>query len=99
MLGIGSAALTLAAALTALVLRTALGQAVSLYLAAVLSLLHSWVTTRAAPIMFSQRQLGADPAALTALFECFARWQALRAILQGCAFAALLWALTYARVM
>ena len=62
-----------------------------LYLAAVLSVLHSLVTTQAAPTMFSQRRYGADEAALAVVFTCFERWQALT-------FGTLLWAMmTYVR--
>lgn len=63
-----------------------------LYAAAVLSIAHSLVTAQAAPTNFSQRRHENDEAALTLVFDRFARLQALRAVLQLLTFAALLWA-------
>jgi hypothetical protein len=92
-LGIGSAVLTLAAAFvvwrsdaTPLEVQLALG-------AAALALVHSFTTTRAARLNFSQRRLGSDPAALELVFARFARWQAARAVLQVLNFVVLLWLL------
>ena len=67
--------------------------ALPLYLAALLSILHSIVTAVAAPTNFSQRDHEADNAALSSIFDRFARLQALRATLQVLTFGALLWAL------
>jgi len=92
-IGIGAAALTLAAAAVAHWQGEAVGQAMPLDLAAALAVLHSLVTTQAAPTNFSQRKAGSDEAALTQIFSRFARWQALRAVLQVLNFGALLWAL------
>jgi hypothetical protein len=58
-----------------------------------LAVLHSLVTTQAAPTNFSQRRAVGDEAALTRIFNRFERWQALRAVLQVLNFGALLWAL------
>jgi hypothetical protein len=62
------------------------------YAGAVLAILHSLVTARAAPTNFSQRR-AADEAELAAIFERFAQLQALRCILQLANFAVNLWAL------
>ena len=92
-LGIGAASLTLVAALVAFFAGVSFAHALPLYIAAVLSLLHSLVTTQAAPTLFSQRRYANDEAALAAVFDRFARWQTLRALFQLLAFIALLWAL------
>ncbi len=67
--------------------------AIALDLAAVLAVLHSLVTTQAAPTNFRQRNAVGDEAALARIFNRFERWQALRAALQVLNFGALLWAL------
>jgi hypothetical protein len=81
-IGIGAAALTIAAAAVAHWQGEAVGQAMPLDLAAALAVLHSLVTTRAAPTNFSQRRAVGDEVALTRIFNRFERWQALRAVLQ-----------------
>src|SRR5215204_6177527 len=55
-IGIGAAALTIAAAIVAHWQGQAAGQAVPLDLAAALAVLHSLATTQAAPTNFSQRR-------------------------------------------
>jgi hypothetical protein len=92
-IGVGAAALTIAAAIVARWWGQAAGQAGPLELAAALAVLHSLVTTQAAPTNFSQRRAMSDEAALTRIFNRFERWQALRAVLQVLNFGALLWAL------
>jgi hypothetical protein len=81
-LGIGTALLSLAAAIAALTQGpdgpTAAGSVV--LIAATVA--HSAVTARAAPTNFSQRSAGDDEAALVAIFDRFARWQTLRVALQ-----------------
>ncbi|MGH2515269.1 MAG: hypothetical protein ACRDHP_06400, partial [Ktedonobacterales bacterium] len=64
---------------------------------AVLSVLHSVATALAAPTNFSQRKVQNDEGALAQVFDRFARWQALRAVLQTFTFAAMLWALVATR--
>jgi hypothetical protein len=93
LLGIGGALLAIVAAV--LVFFTQINAASALpvlpvYLAAVLSILHSLVTALAAPTNFSHRRHDGDEAALSSLFDRFARLQALRATSQALAFAALL---------
>lgn len=92
-IGIGAAALTIAAAVAAHLQGLAAAQAVPLDLAAALTVLHSLVTTRAAPTNFSQRRAVDDEAALGRIFMRFERWQALRAVLQVMNFGVMLWAL------
>lgn len=91
--GIGAVVLTIAAAIAAFSAQVAFETALPLYAAVVLSILHSLVTTQAAPTMFSQRRYDQDEAALITVFNRFARLHALRALLQVLTFATLLWAL------
>jgi hypothetical protein len=90
LLGIGSAGLTIAAAVA--VHRASLPNATCflLDLGVLFAVLHSLVTMRAAPILLSQHRFQADPGALTQLLDRFARWQALRAGLQVTNFLTLL---------
>jgi hypothetical protein len=90
-IGISAATLTVAAAIVAHWQATT--HVTPLDLAAVLAVLHSLVTARAAPTNFSQRKAADDEVALAQIFNRFARWQALRAVLQVLNFGALLWAL------
>ncbi len=95
-IGMGAAVVTIAAAATAYFQSISSAQSTPIYLAAVLSVLHTLVTTRAAPLMLSQRRYTADAEsehALRELFDRFARWQALRAFLQVLTFGTLLWAI------
>src|SRR2546430_883730 len=55
-LGIGAALLTIIAALVAFFQGSSGPSAVPIYVAAVLSILHSLMTTQAAPTLFSQRR-------------------------------------------
>jgi hypothetical protein len=90
--GVGAVLITLAAAIAVFSQRNASPAAPLIYIAAVLSILHSLVTTQAAPIMFSQRRHENDEKTLETLFNRFERWQTLRAFLQVLTFGALLWA-------
>ncbi len=92
-IGMGAALLTLLAAIVAFFHGVGMLGDLPLYIAAVLSVLHSLVTTQAAPLMHRQRNQEQDEATLASLFDRFARWQALRASLQVLAFAMLLWAM------
>lgn len=62
-------------------------------MAAGLAVLHSLVTTQAAPTNFSQRRVPKDETALARVFDRFECWQTLRAMLQVLDFGAMLWAL------
>ena len=93
-LGVSSALLTIIAAVAMYFQRVDSVAAIPLYIAAVLSVLHSLVTARAAPLLMSQRRYKADAEgedSLMALFNRFARLQALRAFLQVLTFGLLLW--------
>jgi hypothetical protein len=67
--------------------------ATPLYVAAALAVLHSLVTTQAAPTNVSQRRVAKDEVALVRVFDRFERWQTPRAALQVLNFGAMLWAL------
>jgi hypothetical protein len=89
-LGIGAAVLSFAAAM--LVLRgSAPAARAPAVLAGLLAVLHSAVTTQAAPIVFHQRQAGTNAEALAQVFDRFARWQGIRCVLQVANFGVLLW--------
>lgn len=92
-IGIGAAVLTIAAAIAGYLRGAPATAALPLALAAGLAVLHSLVTTQAAPTNFSQRRVANDESALARIFARFARWQALRAVLQVLNLGALLWAL------
>jgi hypothetical protein len=92
-LGIGAALVTIAAATASLIAANPFARSLPLLVAAILSVLHSLVTTQAAPVSFSQRKVANDAAALAGVFDRFARWQTLRALFQALTFAAMLWAL------
>jgi len=97
LLGVGAAVITIAAAVAALVSGSLPGQTLPLVIAAILSVLHSLATSQAAPTNFSQRKVQNDEVALALVFDRFARWQTLRALLQALTFAAMLWALAAPR--
>jgi AcrR family transcriptional regulator len=82
------------AAIAAAVQGRELSSTVPLYVAAGLAVLHSLVTTQAAPTLFSQRKVSTDEEALSRVFNRFVRWQTLRATLQMLSFATMLWAVT-----
>ena len=80
--GVGAAVLTLAAFGTAAGLGAPGAVTGLLAAAAVLSLVHSAMTGRAAPAMFQIGRAGDDQAALAPLLARFARWSAARAAAQ-----------------
>jgi hypothetical protein len=82
-LGIGSALLTALATLSAHRDAAATPMVRWLDVGALLTLLHSLATSRAAPTNFSQRDVAPDDAeALTQMFDQFTYWQTIRAALQ-----------------
>jgi hypothetical protein len=95
-LGVGGAALTLAAAVSAVLAGAPNHQRRPLLLAGLLSVAHSLTTARAAPLNFSQRTPGDDERALQRIFDRFERWQSLRACLQLATFLTMLRALVAA---
>jgi hypothetical protein len=92
-IGVSAVLLTIGAAIAALSQQVASQTTLPLFVAVGLSILHSLVTTQAAPTMFSQRQHENEEVALTQVFNRFARLQTLRALVQVITFATLLWAL------
>jgi hypothetical protein len=93
LLGVGTALLAVLATALAFVERSPLQVLLLLYLASLLSILHSFATTRAAPVMLSLKDAPDDEALLTAKLDCFAHWHAFRATFQVVAFFVLVWAL------
>jgi hypothetical protein len=93
LLGIGAALLTVLATLFAFILSASMEVVLPLSLATLLSLLHTFATTRAAPIMLSLKNTPDDEALLAVKLDRFARWHAVRATLQVLVFFILLWAL------
>jgi Domain of unknown function (DUF1772) len=92
-LGIGAAALTIAAAVSAHRHEPHSRRTPPLYAAAGLAVLHSMATTRAAPTNFSQRKVAQDDEmALADILDRFERWQTVRAVLQALNLGAMLWA-------
>ena len=95
-LGVNATLLTLLAAVQAYAERSAMEILLLLSLASLLSLLHSFVTTRAAPVMLSIKDTPDDEAILTTKLDRFARWHALRAMFQVLTFFLLLWVILMA---
>jgi hypothetical protein len=96
LLGIGAALLIVLATLFAFVSQARMEVVLPLSLASLLSLLHTFATTRAAPIMLSLKNTPDDEALLGVKLDRFARWHALRATSQMVAFFVLLWVLVVA---
>jgi hypothetical protein len=93
-LGIGAALLNVAAAIAAYWQSVPSNRASLIYSGALFAVLHSFVTTQAAPIAHSQRKVPADDkGTLAALFDKFSRWQSIRCVLQLLNFGVNLWAL------
>jgi hypothetical protein len=93
LLGVGAALLTMLATALAYIVRSPIEVLLPLSIASLLSVLHSFATTSAAPVMLSIKDAPDDEAILTAKLDCFARWHAMRATFQVVAFFVLLWTL------
>jgi hypothetical protein len=93
LLGVGAVLLTLLATALAYVERSPMEVLLLLSLASLLSILHTFATTRAAPVMLSIKDASDNEALLMAKLDRFARWHAFRATFQVLAFFVLLWAL------
>jgi hypothetical protein len=93
LLGVGAALLTFLVTALAFVERSPLEVLLLLSLASLLSILHTFATTRAAPVMLSIKDTPDDEALLTAKLDRFARWHTVRATFQVVAFFVLVWAL------
>jgi hypothetical protein len=94
---IGAALLTTAATIVAYVESAPATLLALLSVAMVLSIGHFLATARAAPIMLRVGKTPDDAALLSPLLDHFARWHALRAVLQALAFFVTLWAGVVAR--
>ncbi len=90
--GISAALLTIIAALTAFLQGAPSTHIWPLYISALLAVLHSVTTARAAPNMLSLRGPNSDETILTETLNRFAKWHNLRAVLQLLNFVMLLWA-------
>ncbi len=97
LLGIGAALLTVLTIVIAFLAHARAEVLLPLALASLLSLLHTFATTRAAPVMLSLKNAPDDEAFLRAKLDRFARWHAIRATLQLPTFFILLYALVVAR--
>ena len=93
LLGIGAVLLALLTTTLAALTHVAMELMLLLILASVLSLLHTFATTKAAPVMLSIKDAPDDEALLRAKFDRFARWHMVRAIFQVAVFFILLWTL------
>ena len=93
LLGVGAALLTVLATALAYAERSSMEVLLLLSLASLLSLLHTFATTRAAPVMLSLEEAPDDETILAAKLDLFARWHAVRATFQVLAFFVLLWVL------
>jgi hypothetical protein len=91
-LGVGAALLSIAAAIATYLAALPPAVCVPADLGALFAVLHSLTTARAAPTNFSQRRVQGDPAALSQVFNRFARWHTARTVLQLVNFGVLLWA-------
>lgn len=93
LLGIGAALFTVLATAFAFISHARAEVVLLLSVATLLSILHTFATTRAAPVMLSLKDAPDDETILTAKLDRFARWHAVRAAVQVLAFVVLLWVL------
>jgi hypothetical protein len=93
LLGVGATLLTVLATAVAYIEHSPMEVLLPLSIASLLSVLHTFATTRAAPVMLSIKNAPDDEALLTAKLDRFARWHNARATFQVLAFFVLVWAL------
>jgi hypothetical protein len=93
LLGVGAALLTVLATALAYIVRSPIEVLLLLSIASLLSVLHSFATTRAAPVMLSIKDTPNDEALLASKLDRFARWHTVRATFQVLTFFVLLWTL------
>lgn len=89
-LGVGTATATVAMAVTAVMTGQPRRVKAAAVAAGALSLVHSFITSRAAPTMLSLRDAGEDALATGGLLDRFARWQTARVVCQVAALVATL---------
>ena len=92
LLGIGAVLLTVLATAVAYIERSPMEVLVPLSIASLLSILHSFATAKAAPVMLSIKDAPDDEALLASKLDRFARWHTVRATFQVLTFFVLLWA-------
>jgi len=93
LLGIGAALLTVLVTAVAYIEHSPMEVLLLLTMASLLSILHTFATTRAAPLMLSLKEAPDDAALLMAKLDRFALWHTVRATFQVLAFFVLLWTL------
>jgi hypothetical protein len=93
LLGISAALFTVLVTVLAFVTQSRGEVLLLLSLASLLSLLHTFATTRAAPTMLSLKDATQDDALVRAKLGRFVRWHTLRALFQVPVFVLLLWTL------
>jgi hypothetical protein len=93
LLGIGAVLLTVLSTAIAFISHARGEVPLLLFLATLLSVLHIFATTRAAPIMLSLKNAPDDEASLSAKLDRFTRWHIVRAAFQVVTFFILLWAM------
>lgn len=96
LLGIGAALLTIFATVLAYAADEPTALVLPMFFASLLSLVHTFATTRAAPVMLSLKATPDDEAILATKLDRFARWHAVRATFQVLTFFVLLWVLVVA---
>jgi hypothetical protein len=94
---ISAAVLTVVATIVAYVGHASAALLAPLSIAALASIGHFLTTSRAAPIMLRVGKTHDDEALLSPLLDRFARWSAVRAMLQVLTFFVMLWAVVVAR--
>ncbi len=97
LLGVGAALLTVLATALAYIVHSPIEVLLPLSIALLLSVLHSFATTRAAPVMLSIKDAPNDEALLASKLDRFARWHTVRATFQVLTFFVLVWALVAVR--
>ncbi len=96
-LGITAALLSLCAALSANLQETPISSAWPLYVSALLAIMHSVATMRAAPNMLRFLKPIDDEKVLNEILDQFAAWHNVRAVLQVLNFAVLVWSIVALR--
>ena len=94
LLGISAVLLTILATVLAYTQNTSMELLLLLFIASLLSLLHTFATTKAAPVMLSMKETSDDEAVLTTKLDRFAHWHTVRTLFQVLTFFMLLWAVT-----
>ncbi len=93
LLGIGAALLTFLATAVAYAERNPIELLFPLSIASLLSILHTFATTRAAPVMLSIKDASDDEMTLSSKLDRFEQRHAVRATFQVLTFFVLIWAL------